>query len=88
MIDFRKRKSEPSNSEFDKNTKLDRQESSNIENSFPQREGEGKGAEVDVEWIENQATQLLAEAPKGDEHFPGEVNVERIDIHHDLPRRT
>jgi hypothetical protein len=37
--------------------------------------------------IDEKATQLLQEEHSGDDHFPGDVNLERIHFNKDLPPR-
>jgi hypothetical protein len=37
--------------------------------------------------VNKRASALLGGRPSGDEHFPGEVNLERLNLKKDLPRR-
>jgi hypothetical protein len=46
-----------------------------------------KNVQVDAN-IANRAKELLSEEHTGDEHYPGQENVKRINLHKDLPRRT
>lgn len=34
-----------------------------------------------------KATELLGSKPRGDEHYPGEVVLEKLNLKRDLPRR-